>query len=98
MWLLKDICWMMHYKTVGLIIFIPTIILALFLCMITFKTSHFLPNIAVSCWIGANGTWMLGEFFVFDYKPLSLLLFMSGTLTIAAYFLIKQKTGTSEER
>jgi len=89
---------MMHYKTAGLIIFIPTIILALLLCVITFKTSHFLPNIAVSCWIGANGTWMLGEFFVFDYKPLSLLLFISGTFTIAAYFLTKQKAGTSEVR
>lgn len=89
---------MMHYKTAGLIIFIPTIILALLLCVITFKTSHFLPNIAVSCWICANGTWMLGEFFVFDYKPLSLLLFISGTFTIAAYFLTKQKAGTSEVR
>lgn len=89
---------MMELKTEGVIIFIPTILLALFLSIITYKSDHFLPNVAVSCWIAANGTWMLGEFFQLSFKPLALSLFVAGSIIISAYFIIRSRASLSDER
>jgi hypothetical protein len=64
LWLFKDLCWVMGFKVFGTIMIIPTVLLAF---IITFKTrkipSEFIHNWAVVCWICANSSWMLGEFF-----------------------------------
>lgn len=87
-WLIKDICWMMQYKTAGMIVAVPTFSMALYLTLATFRyKEHFYPNLAVLCWISANIVWMTGEFFFFNFAPAALFLFVSGVIVISYYFL-----------
>lgn len=66
---------------------IPTVYLAVHLSYQTRKTpALLLPNLAVTCWIIANGNWMLGEFFDFNHVPVSFLFFGCGIALIAWYF------------
>lgn len=88
LWLFKDICWMLTYKTAGLVVAVPTFGLALFLAVITVRYERlFVPNLAVLCWISANIVWMCGEFFGFAFAPVSLTLFVLGLIVISYYFL-----------
>lgn len=88
LWLLKDICWMMSYRTCGMIVAVPTLGMAVYITLITLRTKHlFLPNLAVLCWISANVGWMTGEFYAINFIPVSLSLFISGTIVIAYYFM-----------
>ncbi len=67
---------------------IPTIAMAFYIAFKTRKhMSLLLPNLSVCCWICANATWMLGEFFDFNHIPLALTFFFSGLAIIAYYFL-----------
>lgn len=66
---------------------IPTIAMAVYIALKTRKQIHLLlPNLAVCCWICANASWMLGEFFDFNHIPLALTFFLSGIAIIAYYF------------
>ena len=95
-WLLKDFCWALEIKPVGMLMIIPTVSLAFY---IAYKTknhrSDFIHNIAVCCWICANATWMLGEFFEYELRVPAACLFASGVLIILAYhlreYLVKRK-------
>jgi len=94
LWLLKDLCWVMDYKSFGTFMIVPTISLAL---IITYKTrkvfSELMHNIAVVCWICANSTWMFGEFY-YDEQPKydSITLpcargfFFTGLFVLAIYY------------
>ena len=72
-WLVKDLCWAMNFRYIGMFMIIPTIVAAL---MITWQTrkiySELMHNLAVVFWITANGTWMIGEFFEVDEGPYGL--------------------------
>jgi hypothetical protein len=88
LWLIKDSCWLMHFKTGGVIMVIPTIAMAFYIAFKTRKIIHLLlPNLAVCCWINANAFWMLGEFFDFNHIPFSLTFFLSGIVIIAYHFI-----------
>lgn len=79
---------MMEFKTAGMIVAVPTLSMAIYLTIITAKrTRHFLPNLAVLCWISANITWMTGEFFNLAFKPVALSLFIAGIIVISYYFI-----------
>ncbi|MES2691107.1 MAG: hypothetical protein V4658_11930, partial [Bacteroidota bacterium] len=94
LWLLKDICWMMNYRTSGMIVAIPTLTMAVYLTLITIKNRPlFLPNLAVLCWISANVSWMIAEFYAVNLIPVSLSLFVSGIIVIAYYFIKSVYTG-----
>lgn len=88
-WLLKDLCWVMLWKPLGLIMIIPTIGAAL---LITWQTRHILSellhNIAVALWIIANSYWMLTEFFSKDdsLRYYAVIPFSLGTLVIGYYY------------
>ena len=62
-WLIKDLCWLMIWKPLGLIMIVPTLGAAL---LITWQTRHIraelLHNIAVVLWICANSYWMQDYF------------------------------------
>ncbi|MCE3258607.1 MAG: hypothetical protein K0S12_248 [Bacteroidetes bacterium] len=62
-WLVKDSCWMMEFKTLGAIMIIPTVFLAVYLVYKTVGTRDFYINMAIFFWISANSFWMLMEFF-----------------------------------
>src|ERR1700751_3227024 len=63
LWLLKDTCWMMEWKTLGIVMIVPTVSVALYLAYKSQKTKDFFINLAVLFWISANAYWMCCEFF-----------------------------------
>jgi len=88
LWLIKDTCWAMVWKPLGIFMIVPTLALSFY---ITWKTKNhqqeFLPNLSVSFWILANSIWMCDEFYDLDILHLSLIAFTSGFLTICFWIL-----------
>jgi hypothetical protein len=87
LWLCKDTSWMLGWKTMGTAMIVPTVGVAVWILLRTWQRPMRLPNLAVLCWILANGTWMLGEFYAFDFKPISLGFFLAGLAVIAVFFM-----------
>jgi hypothetical protein len=89
-WLIKDLCWVMLWKPLGIVMIIPTIGAAL---LITWQTrrikSELLHNLAVVFWILANAYWMLSEFFSNDdsLRYYAVIPFSLGLITIAYYYI-----------
>ena len=108
LWLIKDACWAMNYRTMGMIMIIPTLFVAFF---ITWQTRHilseFLHNLAVVFWIIANCTWMVGEFYGWDAKSLGgntgsarwpWSLFCIGLLILIYYYLFLASKKSFQEK
>lgn len=90
-WLIKDMSWALKFRVLGVTMFVPTLLLAL---MITWQTrkirSELFHNLAVTCWIIANGFWMICEFFweELDYlRYYTAIPFSIGLLFVAYYYL-----------
>ena len=66
-WLMKDISWCLMFRTLGVIMIVPTLGAAMY---ITWRArankTDLAHNLAVVFWISANAWWMLAEFFEFD--------------------------------
>jgi hypothetical protein len=88
LWLAKDFAWIANFKVVGLIMGLPTLVLAFILVWLTRnQREDFFHNIAVACWITANLIWMVGEFFYNDgLRPISMPFFVAGLLVIGYYY------------
>ncbi len=97
-WLFKDISWCMVWKPLGIIMIIPTLVIAIW---IAFKNKSFMSevchNFAIVFWISANSFWMLSEFFKFDEtillfgltgKQSAMIPFCIGLLFLIYYYLI----------
>jgi len=91
-WLLKDVSWAMLWKPIGLVMLVPTLVLAI---LITWRTrnlkSELFHNLAVVFWITANGYWMIAEFFWPDKDYLrnyTVIPFSLGMICIAYYYVI----------
>ena len=89
-WLIKDLCWAMLWKPLGLIMIVPTIGAAL---LITWQTRHIkselLHNIAVVFWIFANAYWMITEFFSDNdsLRYYTVIPFTIGIIIMAYYYV-----------
>ena len=89
-WLIKDLCWAMLWKPLGLVMIVPTIGAAM---LITWQTRHIraelLHNIAVVFWICANAYWMIAEFFSDndELRYYAAIPFSLGIITIAYYYI-----------
>ncbi|HEY6436279.1 MAG TPA: hypothetical protein VIY47_06790 [Ignavibacteriaceae bacterium] len=90
MWLIKDSCWVMDWKTAGILMVIPTLGLAFYITwLMRNNKSELFHNLAVCCWIIANSIWMTGEFFYNDtLRPYSAVFFASGACSIIYYYFI----------
>jgi hypothetical protein len=87
-WLIKDFCWALELKPLGMLMIIPTVSLAFYIAIKTRKhLSDFIHNLAVCCWICANATWMLGEFFDFELRKPAAFLFAGGVLIILTFHI-----------
>lgn len=89
-WLVKDLCWVMLWKPLGVIMIIPTVGAALLITWQTRKIrSELLHNLAVVFWIIANAYWMLSEFFSKDdtLRYYAVIPFSLGLITIAYYYI-----------
>lgn len=89
-WLLKDLCWVMLWRPLGVIMIVPTMGAAL---LITWQTrnikSELLHNLAVVFWITANAYWMITEFFSDDdsLRYYAVIPFSLGIIVIAYYYI-----------
>lgn len=100
LWLLKDLCWLMEYRVVGLVMVPPTIAMAVYIAWQSRADQRdLLHAIAVICWILANSTWMIGDFF-FEERGhlLAEAFFIVGLLLLGSYYLVlrpwqKQRSG-----
>jgi len=87
-WLVKDTCWALELKILGVCMIVPTFLLAIIICIKTVKDlSEFLPNVAIALWITANSVWMCDEFFELGIKQVCYIPFIMG-LFVIAYWLI----------
>ena len=100
-WLSKDLCWSMEWKSVGIVMIIPTLSLCIYTTWKMRKSIvELYHNIAVLLWIIANSYWMLSEFLGFDEtlifgkiigKELAFLPFGLGILVLSYFYLIVNK-------
>jgi hypothetical protein len=87
-WLVKDSCWALQIKSIGLLMIFPTVILAYIICHKTWKQwLDFLPNLAILLWISANSIWMSDEFFNLGIKQLCYLPFIAGLAVISIWLI-----------
>ena len=89
LWLIKDTCWAMEFKPGGIIMILPTVSVAFYL---TWRSRQSRPdlyhNIAVCCWILANSTWMLGEFYKMELRPVAVAIFLLGLAVLSIYYIL----------
>src|SRR5688572_33476920 len=91
MWLLKDLCWAMLWKRLGIAMLIPTFTVAILITWQTRKLkSELFHNLAVTFWICANGYWMIIEFWGYDdeLRIYTAIPFSIGLFCLAVYYLI----------
>jgi hypothetical protein len=92
-WLFKDAAWAAGIHSIGVLMIVPTLALAIY-----FAKAHWhniterYHNSAVVCWICANATWMIGEFFNWDEAPYHLRkvavgIFGIGIAMLAFYYI-----------
>jgi len=102
-WLIKDMSWALKFRLLGVAMFIPTLSLAL---LITWQTrnirSELYHNLAVTCWIIANGFWMVCEFFweeQDDLRYFTAIPFSLGLFFVAYYYVseLTQRRKSSAE-
>jgi hypothetical protein len=87
-WLMKDSCWMMQFKVLGVCMIIPTVFLAAYLVVKTIGTRDFFLNTAILFWISANSYWMVVEFFFEDaHKHLAAIPFALGFIFVGLFYL-----------
>lgn len=81
-WLVKDTCWMLELKVLGMVMMVPTLLFALFIVYKTWKSLAAYINAAVFFWILANSYWMTTEFY-FDsrYKEFAAIPFGLGLVS-----------------
>jgi hypothetical protein len=95
-WLMKDVCWAMNFKELGMLMIVQTMTVAI---IILFQTRHilseFIHNLAVVFWIVANCTWMIGEFWGIDenlignigLRQLAIVPFGLGLVVLLYYYI-----------
>ncbi len=92
LWLLKDTCWMLQWKTLGVAMIIPTVLVALIITIKSWREheDEFWINLAVLFWISGNSYWMLCEFFYHeDIKNYAGIPFVIGLISVAYFYKIR---------
>jgi hypothetical protein len=85
-WLIKDTCWVLEFKPLGVFMIIPTILMAILIAYRSLNTSEYYVNVAVFFWISANSFWMCTEFFDYPaYKHITGYFFAMGILSFLIY-------------
>jgi hypothetical protein len=94
LWLIKDMCWLFTWRSTGVIIAIPTVLVAIIIVWVTRnEKTKFLPNLSIAFWIIANASWMVNEFYDFKFRYYSVVPFLLGLIVffIYLYKIIKNK-------
>jgi hypothetical protein len=88
-WLVKDTCWCLGLKWLGISMIFPTLIIAILICWRTRSMmSEFTHNIAVIFWITANSLWMILEFWELpdETRYYALIPFGLGLMPLIFYY------------
>ena len=98
-WLVKDACWCLLFKPLGMLMIIPTLYVAI---DITIRRRNnrtdLFHNIAITLWICANATWMTGEFFFNDHlRSFAMVFFSLGLAVVAIYYIFIARTIPDQE-
>lgn len=91
LWLIKDTCWMMEWKEVGVVMIVPTLLVSVVLLIISVKKKEdeLWINLAITFWIIANSYWMITEFTDhLELKTYALFPFILGMVCVAYFYLI----------
>ena|SRR5688572_7049416 len=96
-WLFKDLSWCMIWRTLGIAMVVPTLVVAIFIAYRTRKIkSELAHNLAIVFWITANSYWMVSEFYGFDVieiwsgyqgKHFAMIPFLTGVIILAYYYV-----------
>lgn len=97
-WLLKDLGWCLEFKSLALIMTLPTLAVGIYILLKDKEDiSEIYHNLAIILWIIANSWWMCSEFFHFDEKKivynltgreLAVIPFGLGIIILAFFYLI----------
>lgn len=91
LWLVKDLCWALVWRPLGVAMVIPTVGLAFYIAWKSFGDKFdFFHNVAICAWICANAIWMTGEFYDRETRPVAVILFCTG-LAIIFYAYIHRR-------
>lgn len=97
LWLIKDICWVLELRWLGACMVLPTVLIALYIVVKTYKTPIMYVNFSVLFWIIANSFWMMAEFFNFvEYKHYALIPFSLGIISFGIYIIRLKLTDTNK--
>ena len=90
LWLIKDVSWIIGWKTLGVTMFFPTLAIAIWIAWKSREeTGELLHCLAVVSWIMANGIWMIGEFWFDDTsRQVAIPFFIVGRLCVGWYYLV----------
>jgi len=98
LWMMKDACWALVWKPGAIAMIVPTIAVAFFLLIRNrHHRSETFHNAAVCAWITGNSTWMLGEFYNIELRPVAATLFITGLLILTVYYLFYFRKDRKEE-
>lgn len=90
LWLIKDTCWMMEWKTMGITMIFPTILVAIIITMKSFRKNEFFINLAICFWITANAYWMCCEFMEhIELKNFAAIPFFFGFIATGIFYFRK---------
>ncbi len=88
LWLIKDTFWAMEWKPGGIFMIFPTVSVAIYLLWRSRDSrADFYHNLAVVAWITANSTWMCGEFFKKELRPVAVGIFLVGVAVLLFYYI-----------
>ncbi|MBL7952926.1 MAG: hypothetical protein JNM62_14545 [Flavobacteriales bacterium] len=90
LWLFKDLSWLMEYKLLGLVMVLPTVLVAVLIAWESRRDrSELFHACAVILWILANSTWMIEDFF-FNAQghAIAQAFFLSGLALLAIYYTV----------
>ena len=89
LWLLKDLCWVILWRPLGIFMIFPTLSLAIYITFFNKSDKAELAhNLAVCFWISANSIWMIGEFYFEDStRPVAIIFFLLGLFTMLLYYV-----------
>lgn len=90
-WLIKDICWCLGFRPLGIAMVFPTLFVAVWIMLRNRSiASELFHNVAIILWIIANSLWMVAEFYHVDeqVKPFCLIPFTMGIALLTYYYLI----------
>lgn len=97
-WLVKDTCWMLEIKWLGVLMVLPTMAVAIYIVARTFRTSEVYISFAILFWITANSYWMVVEFFNDNQlKNLAAIPFGLGFVFVAIFYYKSARNVTGRD-